>query len=582
MGPGALRNVRIMFIPRGLLAAFDIQIMVIPKVLPRASFRSIASLVQRRVPITCRGKPIGHEEIFQYNNGHFLVDEEYQYAKRYIRFNIDKLCNLVTSVVGNGISSVSKVDKMEGGFHKALLMTLENGTEIVAKIPCPHAGLPMYSTASEAAVLEFVRTHTTIPVPKVLAWSSDPKNPVGAEYIIMEKAKGVQLHTVWGDLSQSGRLRVIESLVLMEKQLLSFQFPAYGNLYFRHSIPESSCVFLHKDIDSAGLYCVGPAADSAWSNDNVLKKGIESSEFDSGPWVNLKCFGEALIKRSLLKGFPSNARKLSACQPINYGSSSAHKKVLGSAMALVPLISSHPILVANSSPTLLHTDLHMGNIFVTEDGPIEITSIIDWHSITIAPKFIQARWPIVVEPLDGYTRGITPPEPLPDLEQLDSEEKKIAIFTHEQNYLAKAYEVCTARHSLHLHNALEVPQILKEIYIRGGETITDGIFPLRSCLVDLFHYWQDLGFLEPFPIKFTEDEFSHYNKELPLYEEWYTLKEIVKKALNTDSEGWIYPELDWEEKKRLNEELYQLYLNNALAADRTMEETRAMWPFPIE
>ncbi|KAM5444084.1 hypothetical protein MferCBS31731_000601 [Microsporum ferrugineum] len=555
--------------------------MIIPKFFPRVCFRPFTSLVQRRVPVTCRGKPIGHEEIFQYNNGRFLVDEEYQYAKRYIRFNIDKLCDLVASVVGNGISSVSKIDKMEGGFHKALLMTLENGIEVVAKIPCPHAGLPMYSTASEAAVLEFVRTHTTIPVPKVLAWSSDPKNPVGAEYIIMEKAKGVQLHTVWSDLSQSGRLRVIESLVLMEKQLLSFQFPAYGNLYFRHSVPESSCVFLHKDTDPAGLYCVGPAADSAWSDDNVSKKGIESSEFDRGPWINLKTFGEALIKRSLLKGFPSNIRP-SACHPVNYGSLLSHKKVLRSAMELIPLISSHPILEANSAPTLLHTDLHMGNIFVTKEGAIEITSIIDWHSITLAPKFIQARWPLLVEPLDNYTRGLTPPEPLPNLEQLDIREKEIAIFTHERNYLTKAYEVCTARHSVHLHNALEVPHILKEIYLRGGETLTDGIFPLRSCLVDLYRHWQDLGFAKPCPIQFTEDELSNYNKELPLYEEWYTLKEFVKKALDTDSDGWISPELDWEEKSRQNRELYQLYVSKALAANRTTEETKTMWPFPIE
>lgn len=44
---------------------------------------------------------------------------------------------------------------MEGGFSKALLMTMDNGTEVVAKIPCPNAGRAMYSTASEAAVLQY-------------------------------------------------------------------------------------------------------------------------------------------------------------------------------------------------------------------------------------------------------------------------------------------------------------------------------------------------------------------------------------------------------------------------------------------
>lgn len=44
---------------------------------------------------------------------------------------------------------------MEGGFSKALLMTMDNGRELVAKLPCPNAGRAMYSTASEAAVLQY-------------------------------------------------------------------------------------------------------------------------------------------------------------------------------------------------------------------------------------------------------------------------------------------------------------------------------------------------------------------------------------------------------------------------------------------
>lgn len=38
-----------------------------------------------------------------------------------------------------------------------------------------------------------VRRHTSIPVPRVLSWSSDSSNAVDAEYIIMEKAAGVPL-----------------------------------------------------------------------------------------------------------------------------------------------------------------------------------------------------------------------------------------------------------------------------------------------------------------------------------------------------------------------------------------------------
>ncbi|EFQ97873.1 phosphotransferase enzyme family protein [Nannizzia gypsea CBS 118893] len=553
--------------------------MMISKSFSRVSGRRLSSTFQRRLHITCRGKPISHEEVFQYSNGHFLVDEEYNYSRRYKRFNIDELCNLVGAIIGKGASTaprVVKMEKLEGGFHKVLLMTLENGSEVVAKIPCPNAGLSMLSTASEAAVLEFVRTHTTTPAPKVLAWSSDAKNPVGAEYIILEKAKGVQLTKVWGGLSEARRLDVIKGLVLIEKQLLSLQFPAYGNLYFRRSIPNLPHVPLDKDIDPSGQYCIGPAASLEWADGN------ETLEYNSGPWMNLQEFGECLAKRSLRKGFPTV--RAAGCQPPSYGTPTSHKLVLESAINTVPTVSNHPSLIKTSMPALLHTDLNMGNIFTAEENTntINITSIIDWHSLSIAPRFLQARWPVFLEPLDGYIPGlIAKPEPLSGLEEMDAADRAVAKLTYEQSYLAKAYEVCTGAFNAPLHNALLVPPALKEIYIRCGETHVDGNFPLRSCLAELYKYWSDLRFTESCPIQMTETELSEYHEELARYEEWNDLQVLVKRALDTDSEGWISPVFDWDEKRKQHQELYQLFANKMLAENKTIEEIKQMWPFAI-
>lgn len=44
-----------------------------------------------------------------------------------------------------------------------------------------------------------------------------------------------------------------------------------------------------------------------------------------------------------------------------------------------------------SQPALWHTDLHMGNIFVSESEPSQIVCLIDWQSISISPLFLQAR-----------------------------------------------------------------------------------------------------------------------------------------------------------------------------------------------
>lgn len=72
------------------------------------------------------GEPVQYEQLFEYTNGRFLVNEVRETAKRYARFDVDALCTLVSSLPSVS-SPISKIDKMEGGFNKALLMTAENG-----------------------------------------------------------------------------------------------------------------------------------------------------------------------------------------------------------------------------------------------------------------------------------------------------------------------------------------------------------------------------------------------------------------------------------------------------------------------
>lgn len=100
------------------------------------------------------GKFIGHEDLFRYTNGRFLGNEEHEYRKRYVKFDVGRLCEVVGSA-GGSCSPIAAIDKMEGGFSKALLMEKADDTELVAKIPCPNAGPALFTTASEVAVLQY-------------------------------------------------------------------------------------------------------------------------------------------------------------------------------------------------------------------------------------------------------------------------------------------------------------------------------------------------------------------------------------------------------------------------------------------
>jgi hypothetical protein len=127
-----------------------------------------------------------------------------------------------------------------------------------------------------------VRQHTNVPVPEVYSWSSTPSNPVGAEYIVMEKAAGVPVFTLWGKMSQSSKLGLIKQLTMFERKLSSIQLPAYGSLYLRASCGNlPGCELLNSEVVPSASYCVGRISDRSYVPDDCEQ--VDDSKIDLGP-----------------------------------------------------------------------------------------------------------------------------------------------------------------------------------------------------------------------------------------------------------------------------------------------------------
>lgn len=106
--------------------------------------------------------------------------------ERYVKFDPTALQRVAGRAIGE--DRCAHIQKFaEGGFNKIFLLTAEGGREVIARIPTPIAGPPFYTTASEVAAIDFLRNVLQLPVPRTLGYSASPENPVGAEYIIMER-----------------------------------------------------------------------------------------------------------------------------------------------------------------------------------------------------------------------------------------------------------------------------------------------------------------------------------------------------------------------------------------------------------
>jgi aminoglycoside phosphotransferase (APT) family kinase protein len=78
---------------------------------------------------------------------------------------------------------------------------------------------PFFKTVDEVATLSYLREHTSIPVPRVIAHSSTSDNEVGCEWILMEKIPGVALADAWRDIDLETKSRVTRSVVGYVRQL---------------------------------------------------------------------------------------------------------------------------------------------------------------------------------------------------------------------------------------------------------------------------------------------------------------------------------------------------------------------------
>ncbi|KAI1980122.1 hypothetical protein LOZ51_000497 [Ophidiomyces ophidiicola] len=522
----------------------------------------------RSLSIYCRGKPISHQELFEYTNGRFLVNEKYEFAKRYLKFNVSKLCEVVSDLPTVS-STVLRIDKIEGGFNKALLLTMKNGMEVIAKLPCPNAGPLRCNTASEVATLELVRTSTSIPAPGVLAWNSDPNNPVGAEYIIQEKSAGRQLCDVWGDINEPTKFRLIRNLSRLEGELVSIKLPAYGNLYFRGQSPGNS-QSLDGSVDQESKFCVGPSFDDKWPGES-FRETNETAAF-AGPWTQLSDLGTGLAKRGIWH--LNNSSTVVSRGPY-HGSIQEHETILEDALKIIPIISVTPLVQRHAKPVLWHTDLHLGNIFVADNDPTEIVGIIDWQYTTARPLFTQVRWPSFLAPPEGYELGMIKPELPPNFEDMDNDQKAFALAEKDEATRTKCYESGLAKFNSPSFFAMNhIGDMIQDFYTRCDKTYLEGIIPLRDSLIEVSENWSKLGLTGECPVSFSQEEIAKHLEERSQYRDWLQLRGYAQQLLYSDDEGWIPPQLDFEEMRIKHKELFELYLQKEELSE---EEGRKTW-----
>jgi len=110
----------------------------------------IPPLLDQPTTLECNDK-----SLVEYTSARWLWNEKEQLRRRRISFNVEELVKVAARATGSN-SCVNFTKIPEGNFNKVFLMVMDDGKEIIAKLPNPSAGRPHFTTASEVATMDYV------------------------------------------------------------------------------------------------------------------------------------------------------------------------------------------------------------------------------------------------------------------------------------------------------------------------------------------------------------------------------------------------------------------------------------------
>ncbi|KAM5464249.1 hypothetical protein MauCBS54593_007068 [Microsporum audouinii] len=528
----------------------------------------------------------------------FLRDEAKELSRRYIKFNVEELAKIAAQVSGPGARQCVKVEKLADGlYNKALLLTMDDGIQVIGKVPNPNAGIPHYTTASEVATMDFARNILGTPAPKILSWSSGIDNPVGAEYVIMEKIPGVQLETLWNQLDVEVKVNLVKEIAGYQRDWTLTSFSQYGGIYYKKDIfNATSLTYTNKNGEQItdDRFAVGPST----SRQNI-DDGRAGINFDRGPWNSALDYAKAAGYREMtcisqVKQLPRSPIGLYG--PQTYRPSKEKKiKALQAYLDIVEHLLPDDKSIQTSH--LWHNDLHAENIFVNPANPSEICGIIDWQTTELAPLYDHTIEPYILDYQGLRMNGDLLQRPDPkeaqklfeddtDLTPLDKKRKADSLFW-------KMALVSLWRHTIHmgiepLFRALEFRETLKfTLLIFARNLLLDGEAAYLAILAEQYRKnWEDIPALRSnlkkgFPYEFTPDELKVIDSDCEGATNGINIMGDVKEAVGSHFfrvDGTV-DHNEYDEVKECIRLTKEDFMSKYPENEEQRKEWEAAWPF---
>lgn len=274
-----------------------------------------------------------------------------------------------------------------GAFNKLYLIVCADQSSLM-RVTLPVS--PHYKTRGEVATLTWVREHTDIPVPKVIAFDDSNGNDIGFEWILMELMPGAPAYRRWRTMSMEQKSAIAKRVAEFQVQLSCHDLP--GSLF--RKIGTLDLENGQQNAETPTRVTPGKLISHEFFMGNRLKYDVPRGPFRSSyDWLSSEIRLIILEQTAALEKSEDDDDREDA------------EEILSSAQGLLLLLPKvFPEDQEDDVATALyHDDLSLHNILVNEQG--EITAVVDWESVSAMPMWMATMIPKF---LDGERREEEP------------------------------------------------------------------------------------------------------------------------------------------------------------------------------
>jgi len=235
---------------------------------------------------------------------------------------------------------------------------------------------------------------------------------------------------------------------------------------------------------------------------------------------------------------------------------------------------------------LSHNDLHNENIFVNPDHPTQITGIIDWQSVQIAPLFDQ-RLDASFLDYSGLEIGddLARPKLTPDFDSLSKDQQSAALRLWQDHSLMVAWRRLVKKENPAQYGAIMLGEttagnllsLAKRLYTIGEAHFT-------ALLLDLRDEWDSMPLVRSkrasFPFHFTDADVAKMKAEMEKAERGIRIMQYTKSEFGElwPEKGLVGHEQYEEVKLELRAAKVKLIEHLKLSSSDA-EEFELYWPF---